>query len=54
LYRAEIHHRSWRLQAAEAEIDLNTMPPEGLTLPEDPLFHYSQRRDAVIWPLRPA
>jgi uncharacterized protein len=54
LFRAEIHHRPWPLQAAEAEIDLNTMPPEELTIPGDPLLHYAKRQDAVIWPLRPA
>jgi uncharacterized protein len=54
LYRAEIHHRPWPLQPAEAEIDLNTMSPEELTLRGDPLLHYSKRQDAVIWPLRPA
>jgi uncharacterized protein len=50
LYRADIHHRPWPLQAAEAQIDLNTMPP--LKLPDDePLLHYSARQDVVIWPL---
>lgn len=52
LYQAEIHHRPWRLQPAEAEIDLNTMPPEELALRGDPLLHYSTRQDALIWPLR--
>jgi uncharacterized protein len=54
LYRAEIHHRPWPLQAAEAKIDLNTIPPEELSLRGDPLLHYSQRQDVVIWPLEPA
>jgi uncharacterized protein YqjF (DUF2071 family) len=51
LYRADIHHRPWPLQAAEATVDLNTMPPEGVTLEGEPLFHYSRRQDVVIWPL---
>src|SRR3954447_11746095 len=50
LYRAEIHHRPWPLQPARATVALNTMPP--LEVPEgDPLVHYSERQDVVIWPL---
>jgi uncharacterized protein len=50
LFRADIHHRPWPLQPAQARIDLNTMPP--LKVPqEDPLVHYSARQDVVIWPL---
>jgi uncharacterized protein len=53
LYRADIHHAPWPLQAAQAQIDLNTMPP--LKLPDDdPLLHYSARQDVVIWPLTDA
>ncbi len=53
LYRADIHHRPWPLQEAEARIDLNTMPP--LKVPEDdPLLHFSARQDVVIWPLAEA
>jgi uncharacterized protein YqjF (DUF2071 family) len=51
LYRADIHHRPWPLQPAEAAIDLNTMPPDWLRLEGDPLLHYSARQDVVIWPL---
>ena len=51
LFRADIHHRPWPLQPAEATIDLNTMPPESLRLEGDPLLHYSARQDVVIWPL---
>jgi uncharacterized protein YqjF (DUF2071 family) len=53
LYRAEIHHRPWPLQPAEARIDLNTMPPFKVS-DGDPLVHYSARQDVVIWPLEPA
>ena len=53
LYRAEIHHRPWPLQTAEARIDLNTMPPFKLG-DETPLTHYSARQDVVIWALEPA
>jgi uncharacterized protein YqjF (DUF2071 family) len=53
LFRAEIHHRPWPLQPAHAEIELNTMPPAWLRLDGEPLLHYSQRQDVVIWPLEP-
>ena len=53
LYRADIHHRSWPLQVAEARIELNTMPP--LKVPDDDtLVHFSRRQDVVIWPLEDA
>jgi len=53
LCRAEIHHRPWPLQPADAHVDLNTMPP--LKVPDgDPLVHYSARQDVVIWPLTAA
>jgi uncharacterized protein len=51
LHRAEIHHRPWPLQPADAKIDLNTMPPSDLRLEGEPLLHYSERQDVVIWPL---
>jgi uncharacterized protein YqjF (DUF2071 family) len=54
LYRAEIHHPPWPLRPAEARIELNTMAPEGLELPdEQPLLHFAAVQDVVIWPLRP-
>jgi uncharacterized protein len=55
LKRADIHHRPWPLQPAEAEIDENTMPPAGIELLDDaPLLHFSARQDVVIWPLADA
>jgi uncharacterized protein YqjF (DUF2071 family) len=51
LFRAEIHHRPWPLQAAEADVGVNTMPPFGLELEGGPLLHYSARQDVVIWAL---
>jgi uncharacterized protein YqjF (DUF2071 family) len=51
LFRADIHHRPWPLQPAEADISLNTMPPAGLRVEGDPLLHFSARQDVVIWPL---
>src|SRR5919202_323084 len=50
LYRADIHHRPWPLQPAEATIELNTMPPDWAGLEGDARLHYSARQDVVIWP----
>ena len=53
--RADIHHAPWPLQAAEAEIEENSMPPDGVELPDEPpLLHYAERQDVVIWSLEPA
>jgi uncharacterized protein len=49
LHRADIHHLPWPLQPAEAEIRENTMSPAALE--GDPLLHFSERQDVVIWPL---
>jgi uncharacterized protein YqjF (DUF2071 family) len=50
LYRADIHHRPWQLQPAEAEITTNTMPPPELQLEaERPLLHFATRQDVVVW-----
>lgn len=51
LFRADIHHRPWPLQAAAAAIELNTMVPPGLRAEGEPLLHLSRRQDVVIWPL---
>ncbi|MDQ5820586.1 MAG: DUF2071 domain-containing protein [Actinomycetota bacterium] len=51
--RAEIHHRPWPLQVAQADIELNTMPPDGVVLAGKPLLHFSKRLDVVLWPLEP-
>jgi len=51
LYRAEIHHPPWRVRPAQASISLNTMPPDGISLDEEPLCHVAERQDVVIWPL---
>jgi len=51
LHRAEIHHPPWPLRPAEAELELNTMPPDGVELQSEPLFHLGARQDVVIWPL---
>jgi uncharacterized protein YqjF (DUF2071 family) len=53
LHRAEIHHPPWPLQDVEAELELNTMAPDGIDLRGDPLCHFSRRQDVVIWGLEP-
>jgi uncharacterized protein YqjF (DUF2071 family) len=52
LHRADIHHPPWPLQEAKGEIELNTMPPDGLEVAGEPLLHYSSRLDVLIWPLQ--
>jgi uncharacterized protein YqjF (DUF2071 family) len=52
LHRAEVHHTPWPLQTAEADVRENTMSP--VALEGDPLLHYSERQDVVIWPLEPS
>jgi uncharacterized protein YqjF (DUF2071 family) len=48
--RAEIHHPPWQLCPAKAEISENSMAPQALRLPgEDPLLHYSEMQDVLIW-----
>ena len=51
LHRAEIHHPPWPLQGAVAEIDTNTIPPDGLEVAGEPLVHFSGRQDVLIWAL---
>lgn len=51
LYRAEIHHEPWQLTRAEADIGLASIVP--LELEGEPLLHFSQRIDALVWPLEP-
>ena len=46
---AEVHHPPWPLQPAEADIRENTMAP--VALEDEPLLHYSERQDVVIWSL---
>lgn len=50
-YRLEIHHPPWKLQPAEAEIELNTLAAAaGIPLPAvAPLLHFSKRQDMVAW-----
>ena len=54
IYRGEIHHPPWQLQAAVAEFDSNTMAEAaGITLAaQSPLLHFAKRQDMVAWPPR--
>jgi len=48
--RVDIHHLPWTLQRAEATIEVNTMPPDGLELPDsEPVLHYAQAQDVLTW-----
>lgn len=51
-YRLEVHHRPWPLEAADAEIAVNTMAEAaGILLPATPpLLHFAKRVDMVCWP----
>ena len=51
ILRGDAHHRPWSIQRAEVEIEQNTMAPAPIALQAEPLFHYSVRQDALIWPL---
>lgn len=51
LKRLEIHHEPWRLQAAEAAIEVNTMAEAaGVRLPPlQPELYFAKRQDIVAW-----
>ena len=51
LWRTDVHHVPWPLQAAELEIRSNTMfDVHGLKLDAPPqLLHFSRRLDVVMW-----
>jgi uncharacterized protein YqjF (DUF2071 family) len=53
-YSLDIHHPPWPLQAADAEITVNTMAEAaGIHLPQTaPLLQFSRRQDMVGWGLR--
>jgi uncharacterized protein len=54
LRRAEAHHRRWELQPATGEVQLNTLGPEEISLPGEPLLHHSHRQDFLLWRPQPA
>ena len=50
-YRLEIHHPPWPLQAARAEIQVNTMASASGIQVDDapPLLHFARRLDVIAW-----
>jgi uncharacterized protein YqjF (DUF2071 family) len=54
LYRAEVHHRPWPLQPAEAEVDAGSLlESAGLAAPEgEPHLLFARSIDVQVWPLR--
>jgi uncharacterized protein YqjF (DUF2071 family) len=51
IFRCSIHHKPWRLQAAEARVVRNTMTEQiAMKLPEGaPLLHFAERTEVVAW-----
>jgi uncharacterized protein YqjF (DUF2071 family) len=51
VYRADIHHHPWPLQAAEVDVERDTMAAAaGLTLsPEPTRLSFSRRIDVFVW-----
>lgn len=56
IYRGQIHHAPWPLQAAEAQIETNHMTGQiDVRLPDiPPLLHYAERLDVVGWRIQRA
>jgi uncharacterized protein YqjF (DUF2071 family) len=49
-YRLEIHHPPWRLEAADAAVERNTMAAAaGLVAGGAAVLHFSRRQDMVAW-----
>jgi uncharacterized protein YqjF (DUF2071 family) len=53
LWRGEIDHLPWPLEAAECQIERNTMARAlGIELSvSEPVLHFSRRLEAIIWSL---
>jgi len=56
VFRGEIHHRSWSLQNADAQLETNTVAAAvAISLPPiPPLLHFARKQEVLIWPLRHA
>jgi len=54
IYRGDIHHKPWPLQAAEAEIEINMLGASyGFDFQSTaPILHYSKHIETIEWPLR--
>jgi uncharacterized protein YqjF (DUF2071 family) len=50
--RANLHHESWPLEEAEAEIEQNDLAAAfGIELPDvEPVLHYARRLAVYVWP----
>jgi len=54
VHRADIHHPPWPLEQATGTVKLNSMAsPYGLRLSGEPMLHFSERQDVVIWNIEP-
>jgi uncharacterized protein YqjF (DUF2071 family) len=54
VHRGEIQHPPWPLQPAEAQLAKNTMTaPFGIHLEGEPLLHFAQRQDVLLWAIQP-
>jgi uncharacterized protein YqjF (DUF2071 family) len=50
VYRTNIHHKPWRLQAATARVGLNTMTEQiGLALEGEPMLQFALKTEVVAW-----
>ncbi len=51
LWRNDVHHHAWPLQAAQASIEKNTMLEwHGIVVNQPPpLLHFARRLDVVVW-----
>jgi hypothetical protein len=50
LFRSEVHHQPWPLQAAQGEIIRNDLLlPHGIEFSGQPLLHFARRLDVVVW-----
>jgi uncharacterized protein len=50
ILRTDIHHRPWRIHAADGEIHHGGLVPETLEpLTDRPVLHVARRQDVVLW-----
>jgi hypothetical protein len=50
IWRNDVHHHPWPLQAAEVSIERNTCFDSYIAPREPPaLLHYAKRLDVVVW-----
>ena len=50
IVRTDIHHRPWRIHAAEGEIRHSGLVPAAVApLADPPLLHVARRQDVVVW-----